>query len=108
MNDVPVSDLLIQSSIKTDNHLMNFSDSIWKYFPYTGRSTGSFIIFYKCGPIDHGIHVTGPVPQSISESEYNAECTKGMDLAHFRMLRHELLNKDPYIVLEEISSDCIG
>ena len=34
-------------------------------------------------------------------SEYNAACTPGMDLAHFRMLIHELLNKDPDIVLEE-------
>ena len=64
MNDVPVSDLLRQSSIKTDNHLMDFSDSIWQYFLYTGRSTGAFIIFYKCGPIDHVTHVPVPVAQS--------------------------------------------
>ena len=46
MNDAPVSELVIQASIKTENHLMDFSDSIWKYFPDTGRSTGAYIIFY--------------------------------------------------------------
>ena len=38
MNDVPVNDLLRQASIKTENHLMDFSDSSWKYCPDTGRS----------------------------------------------------------------------
>ena len=32
---------------------------------------------------------------------YNAACTVGMALAHFWMLIHELLNKDPDIVSEE-------
>ena len=40
MNDATVSELLRQASIKIENHLMDFSDSIWKYFPDTGRSTG--------------------------------------------------------------------
>ena len=39
MNDAPVSDLLGQASIKTEIQLMDFSDSSWKYFPDTGRST---------------------------------------------------------------------
>ena len=52
-------------------------------------------------PIDHVTHIPGPVAQSIAESEYNASCTAGMDLAQFRMLIHELLNKDPYIFPEE-------
>ena len=58
-------------------------------------------IFYKGGPIDHGIHVPGLVAKSSTESEYNASCTAGMDLAHFRMLIHEFLNKVPDIVPEE-------
>ena len=33
MNDAHVSDLLIQASIKTENQLMAFSDSSWKYCP---------------------------------------------------------------------------
>ena len=57
MNDAPVSDLLIQASIKTENHLMYFYDSSWKDCPYTGRSTGAYIIFYQGGPIDHVTHM---------------------------------------------------
>ena len=41
MNDAPVTDLLRQASIKTENHLMDFSDSSWQYFPDTGRSKGA-------------------------------------------------------------------
>ena len=95
MNDAPVTELLRQASIKTENHLMDFSDSSCKYFPDTSRSTGAYIIFYQCAPIDHGTHVTGPVAQSSAESEYNVACTTGMALAHFIILIHELLNKDP-------------
>ena len=32
MNDEPVSDLLIQASIKTENHLIDFSGSSWQDF----------------------------------------------------------------------------
>ena len=80
LNDAPVTDLLRQASIKTKNHLMDFSDSSWKYFPDTGRSTGAYIIFYQGGPIDHGTYVPGPVSQSSVEIEYNAACTAGMAL----------------------------
>ena len=41
MNDATVTDLLRQSSIKTENHLMDFSDSSSQDFPDTGRSTGA-------------------------------------------------------------------
>ena len=101
LNDSPVTDLSRRASINTKNHLMAFSDSSWQDFPDTGRSTGAYIIFYKGGPIDHGTHVTGPVAQSSAESEYNAACTVGMALAHFRMLVHELLNEDPDMVPKE-------
>ena len=80
---------------------MDFSDSSWQECPYTVRSTGEYIIFYQGGPIDHRTHVPGPVAQSSTESEYNAACTAGMALAHFRMLIHEFLNKDTDIVPEE-------
>ena len=89
LNDVPVNDLLRKANIKTKNHLMAFSDSSWQDCPDTGRITGAYIIFYQGGPIDHGTHVQGPVAQSSAESEYNAACTAGMALAHFRMLVHE-------------------
>ena len=39
LNDAPVTDLLRQANIKTNNHLMDFSDSSWKDCPDTGRST---------------------------------------------------------------------
>ena len=91
-NDAPVNDLLRQANINTKNHLVAFYVSSWPDFPDTGRSLGAYIIFYKGGPIDHGTHVPGPVAKSSAENEYNTACTAGMDLAHFGMLVHELLN----------------
>ena len=41
MNDALVTDLLRQASIKTENHLVDFSDSSWQDCPDTGRSTGA-------------------------------------------------------------------
>ena len=79
---------------------MDFSDSSWQDFPDTGRSTGAYIRFYQGGRIYHGTHVLGPVAQSSEEIDYNTACTAGMSLAHFSMLIHELLNKDPDIVPE--------
>ena len=98
VNDATVTGLLRQASIKTENHLMDFSDFSWQDCPDTGRITRAYIIFYQGGPIEHGKHVPGTVSQSSVEIEYNAACTAGMALAHFRMLIHELLNKDPDIV----------
>ena len=98
MNDAPVTDLLRQASIKTDNQLMDFSDSSWKDCPDNGIIKWAYIIFYQGGTIDHGTHVPGPVAQLSAKSEYNTACTTGMDLANSRMLIHELLNKDQYMV----------
>ena len=78
MNDAPVTDLLRQAIIKTDNQLMDFYDSSWQYFPETVRSTGAYIIFYQGGPIDHGTHVPWPFSQRSAKSEYNEACTAGM------------------------------
>ena len=69
MSDPPVTDLLRQNSIKTENHLMDFSDSSWQYCPDNGRSTGAYILFYQGVPIDHGTHVPVPVAKSNAESE---------------------------------------
>ena len=101
LNDAPVTDILRQANTKTNNHLMDFYDSSWQDCPDTGRSTGAYIVFYQCGPIDHITHVPGPVAKSSAESEYNSACTAGMALAHFRMLINELLNEDPYMVRKE-------
>ena len=72
--DTPISDLLMQSSINSENQLMLFSDSSWWYCPDTGIITVSYIAFYQVVPIEHCTHVTGPV-----ESEYNSVCTAGLD-----------------------------
>ena len=78
---------------------MDFSDSSWQDCSETERSTGAYIIFYQGGPIDHDTNIPVPVDQSSAENEYNAACTAGMALAHFRMLVHELLNEDPDKIL---------
>ena len=80
---------------------MAIVDSSWQDYPDTGGSTGAYIILYQGGPIDHGTHVPGPISQYNAESKYNAACTAGMALAHFRMLVHELLNEDPDMVPKE-------
>ena len=41
INDAPVTDILRQANIKTNNHLMDFSDSSCQDCPDTGRSTGA-------------------------------------------------------------------
>ena len=64
MKNAPLSDLLIQASINTENQFMGFSDSSWQDCPDTGRITGECIIFYQGGQIDHGTHVPVPVAQS--------------------------------------------
>ena len=46
MNDAPVTDLLRQASNKTDNQLKSFYYSSWQDCPDTGRSTGTYIIYY--------------------------------------------------------------
>ena len=74
------------------------SYSICWYCPDTGRSTGSYIVFYQGGPIDNCTHVISPVDQYSSESEYNEELTSRMDMSHFRMLNNELLINNPYVV----------
>ena len=46
---------------------MYLSESSWQGFSDTGRSTGAYMIFYQCGPIDHGTYVPGPVSKSGEE-----------------------------------------
>ena len=51
MKDATLSDLLRQAIITPDNQLIVSSDSSWKDFPDTGRSTGAYIIFIKMGQL---------------------------------------------------------
>ena len=64
MKDSPLSCLLRQANINTENKLMGFSDYIWQYCIDTGKSTIAYIIFYQGGEIYHGTHVPVPVVQS--------------------------------------------
>ena len=89
------------ASINTENHLIVFFDYRRQDCIYTGIITGAYSVFYQGGPIYHCTHVTVPVAQSIAEGDYNAACTSGMSLAHFRMLNNELLNKDSDVVTEQ-------
>ena len=47
--DIPLSDMLRQASINTDNQLMIFYDSIWKDGLDTDRIVGAYVIFYQGG-----------------------------------------------------------
>ena len=84
--DAPLSELLRQANINTNNLFMVWSDYSWQDFPNTGRITGAYIIFYKGGKIDYGTYVLGPVAQPGAESEYNTAWNSWMNSAHFRML----------------------
>ena len=61
IEDAPISDLLRQACIKTDNQLIIFSDSIWYDFLYIRRSTGAYIVVYQGETIDHFTYVPYPV-----------------------------------------------
>ena len=49
IKNAPLSNLLRQYNIKTENQLMYLFDSSWKDFPYTFRRTGAYIIFISVG-----------------------------------------------------------
>ena len=98
IEDAPLSDLLRKASINCENQLMAFSDSGCQDCQYTGRSTSSYIVFYKGGSIDHFTYVPGPFYQSSVESYYNSSWTAGRDIAYFRTQNNNLINKDPYAV----------
>ena len=65
MKDTPVSDLLRQAIINTENKLMALSDYSLQDCPDTGISKGAYIILYQGGKIDNGTHVPGTFDQSI-------------------------------------------
>ena len=52
IKDAPLSELLRQDRIKTENQLMVFSGSSWQHFPDTGRSTGAYFYFIKVGQLN--------------------------------------------------------
>ena len=72
IEDTPLSDLLRQASVKSENQLVVFSDCIWQDFQDTGKITGLYIVFNQGVPIDNFTHIPGPVSHYSSESDYNA------------------------------------
>ena len=99
IEDAPLSDILRKARTMTDNQLVVFYYSVWQESPDTDRSTFSYIVFYQGVSIDHFTHVPGPFAQYGAEIEYNAACTEGMALSHFRIPNNDFLNKVPYVVL---------
>ena len=67
IEDEPSYELLRQASIKTEKQLVVLSGSIWQYCQDTGRSTGAYIVFDQCGPIDNCTHNPGLVSQSSAD-----------------------------------------
>ena len=55
-------------------------------------------MFFPYGTMNHWTHVKDPVAQYSAESDYNPERTVGTDLAHFRIIKNELMNKYTYVV----------
>ena len=51
MNDAPISDLLRQASINTENKLMAFSDSSWRVFQTLVEVQENIIYFIKMGKL---------------------------------------------------------
>ncbi|MGH3053820.1 MAG: reverse transcriptase domain-containing protein [Gaiellaceae bacterium] len=90
-HDSPVYSLLSQHNITTKRDLFAFSDSSWQDCPDTGRSTGSFLIFYKGGVVDHSSFLPDPVAMSSGEAEYNTACATCIAVAHLRMLTNKLI-----------------
>ena len=80
---------------------MVFYDLIWKEFSDTGRSTGSYIVYYQVVPIYSFARVPGPFAKYSADSEYNIACNALMALSHFMMINNELLNKNPDVVPEQ-------
>ena len=77
---VPISYLLIQSIINTENQSLVFSDSSWKDCWNTDRITRSCIVFYQVVSIGNYTHVLVSVSQFSSESNYNSSYTARMDI----------------------------
>ena len=69
MKYAPLSDLLRQASINTDNQLMALYDSSWQDCPDTDRITGEYIMFYQGGPIENSKHVPVPIDKYSTESD---------------------------------------
>ena len=89
--DAPVTKLLQENG--HDFALIpfyGFSDSSWNDDVDNGRSTGSFLVLYMGGVVDHSSNLPDPVALSSAEAEYNQACLACMALSHLRMFLDEL------------------
>ena len=116
MKDAPSSDLLRQAHIKSENQLLVSLILFGKIVQTLIEVQEHILFFNQGGPIYHGTHVPGPVSKSSVETQYNAVCTAGMAIAHFRVLINQLFNKDPdrvpqedpLIILDSKSAVCMN
>ncbi|MGH7954439.1 MAG: reverse transcriptase domain-containing protein [Gloeomargaritales cyanobacterium] len=90
LQDAPVTKLLQDNNITPRRDLFSFSDSSWQDCPDTGRSTGSYLVFYQGGVVDHSSFIPEPVAMSSGEAEYNAACVTCMATSHIRMIVNEM------------------
>ena len=108
INNVPVSDLSRKSSIKTENNLMNFSDSSWQDFPDTGRMKRACIIIYQGVPIDHVTHVAGPVVQSSAKKWVQCSMHCRNCFSTFKDVNSWIFEQGSRHSSRGDSSDCLG
>ena len=90
-----------------------FCDSSWNDDVDTGRSTGSYLIIYMGGVVDHSSNMPDPVALSSAEAEYNEACLACMATSHMVMFLNELEgNKQPRLkiplILDSKSAIAMG
>jgi len=54
--------------------------------------SGSYLIVYMGGIVDHSSNMPGPVAMSSAKAEYNEACLATMALSHIQMFENELEN----------------
>ena len=89
-NESPLCKMLKENGLSTNNELVTFSDSSWQDDIDTSRSTGSYIVIYRGGIVDHSSNLPEPIALSSAEAEYNEACLGCMATAHMKMLLEDL------------------
>ena len=98
IEDSAVHELLCQNDITDKHNMFGMCDSSWQDCVDTGRSTGSYMIFYQGGLVDFSTFVPVPVAMSTAEAECNAGASAGMAISHMRMLINEVNGSDADII----------
>ena len=114
VNDSPIYESLRNNNINETGSLLAYSDSSWHDDVDSGRSTGSYLIAYMGGIVDHSSNMPGPVAMSSAEAEYNEACLATMALSHIQMFENELENQqvdavsNTNLYLDNISAIAMG